>query len=197
MESIILNKENQENTSESPKTNTFANLSYLGYILSNIELASKLSEFKQQFIKEYSLDKQISENDEIKIFYGEKKEVENDSDYQMMLNSFNNKSDKNNIVYIETKIMPVYLKGGKSIEFEEEIKNVVERELLIAANNIKKCLTTNLSFSNSKKVRIQLCSKCNEQIIGYLYKKISPDEEDCYYCELCSTQVEEPLFKIN
>ena len=106
------------------------------------------------------------------------------------------KDSKDKVVYVETKKLPVYFEGEKSIEFEDEIKKVVERELRIAANNIKKCLTTNLSLSNSKKVRIETCKKCNSQIIGYLYKAIDPNE-DSYYCELCSSKIQTPLFKIN
>ena len=46
-------------------------------------------------------------------------------------------------------------------------------------------------------MRIQNCEKCKNQIIGYLYKEINPKEKDKYYCELCSTNAEKPLFKIN
>ena len=177
-------------------TDKTANISYCGYILSNIHLAPSLSEFKAQFIKEFSLENQFNENDEIKIFNAEKQNINNDSDYKAMLDNLANSKNKGT-VFVETEKIPVYFSGEKSIEFEDEIKNIVERELRIAANNIKKCLTTNLSLSNSKKVRIQSCSKCHNQIIGYLYKEISPDEKDSYYCELCSTQVNTPLFKIN
>ena len=104
---------------------------------------------------------------------------------------------RNKTIFIETEIIPVHFEGPKSIEYEDEIKKVVERELLIAANNIKKCLTTNISLSNSKKVRKEICSDCKKQIIGFLYKKISPTEQNDYYCELCSMKVDAPLFKIN
>ena len=177
-------------------TEKTANISYCGYILSNSRLAPSLSEFKNQFIKEFSLENQINENDEIKVFNAEKQKIDNDSNYNNMLENMANSKNKTT-VFVETEKIPVYFSGEKSIEFEDEIKNVVERELRIAANNIKKCLTTNLSLSNSKKVRVESCSKCNKQIIGYLYKEISPDEKDSYYCELCSTTVDIPLFKIN
>ena len=113
-----------------------------------------------------------------------------------MLQNFSNQKAIQN-VYVETEKIPIFFQGDKSIEFEDEIKKVVERELRIAANKIKKCLTTNLSLSNSKKVRTQSCETCKKQIIGYLYKKISPTENDSYYCELCSTKVDTPMFKIS
>ena len=181
------------------KIKTIADISYCGYEIPNIHLEANLSDFKKQFINEFSLQEQINEDDEMSIYYKqeEKKiEVQNQSDYKNMLDNFLNSKSKQ-VIYVDTKKIPVYFSGKKSIEFEDEIKNVVERELRIAANNIKKCLTTNLSLSNSKKVRTQCCEKCQEQIIGYLYKKVSPTENNAYYCELCSTTIEEPMFKIN
>ena len=180
------------------KINTTSSISYLGYIKTNIQLANTLSDFKTQFINEFSLGNQMNEEDEITLYYkqDEKKiDVKEEADYEQMLELFT--KSKSPIVYVETEKIPVYFEGNKSIEFEDEIKKVVERELRIAANNIKKCLTTNLSLSNSKKVRIQTCKDCKKQIIGYLYKKVSPIENDSYYCELCSSKVEEPMFKIN
>ena len=179
-----------------------ANIYYCNFPKSNVCLATNLSDFKTQFINEFSLQNQLTEKDEISIYYNEegkkekKIEVKEQSDYQAMLQSFSNpKAIKN--VYVETEKIPVFFQGDKSIEFEDEIKKVVERELRIAANKIKKCLTTNLSLSNSKKVRTQSCEGCQKQIIGYLYKKISPTENDSYYCELCSTKVDTPMFKIS
>ena len=181
------------------KIKTTSSISYCGYEIPNIHLESNLSDFKTQFINEFSLQDQIKEDDEMSIHYisgGKKIDIKEDSDYKTMLDNFASSKSKE-IVYVETKKIPVYFSGKKSIEFEDEIKNVVERELRIAANNIKKCLTTNLSLSNSKKVRTQCCENCKEQIIGYLYKKVSPMENDAYYCELCSMNEEEPMFKIN
>ena len=181
------------------KIKTTANLSYCGYEIPNVHIATNLSEFKTQFIKEYSLQNQIKEDDNISISYKEDEKkiiINNEEDYHKMLENFIN-SQKDKIIYIDTEKIPVHFDGQKSIEFEDEIKKVVERELLIAANNIKKCLTTNLSISNSQKIRIQSCVNCKKQIIGYLYKAIKPLERDKYYCELCSIDSDVPLFKIN
>ena len=181
-------------------TKTVATISYCGFQLPNVHLEPDFSEFKEQFKREFSLENILKEDDKINIYYKDEKDkkkiVEESSDYSDMLNSFSG-SNKNKVVYVETDKIPVHFNGGESIEFEDEIKKVVERELRIAANNIKKCLTTNISLSNSKKVRSQCCEECKEQIIGYLYKKIDPDEGDKYYCEVCSSSVDEPLFKIN
>ena len=181
------------------KIKTTANLSYCGYEIPNVHIATNLSEFKNQFIKEYSLQNQIKEDDNISISYKENEKkinINNEEDYHKMLDNFIN-SQKDKIIYIDTDKIPLHFDGKKSIDFEDEIKKVIERESLIAANNIKKCLTTNLNISNSQKVRLQSCVKCNKQIIGYLYKAINPLENDKYYCELCSIDSEVPLFKID
>ena len=181
------------------KIKTVANLSYCGFEIPNVHLATNLTEFKIQFKKVFSLNNQITEDDNILISYleGDKKiNVENETNYHKMLESFlNSKQDK--IVNIETEKIPLFFDGEKSISFEDEIKKVIKRELLIAANNIKKCLTKNLTIGNSNKIRIQNCETCKKQIIGYLYKPINPNENDKYYCELCSIDVDTPLFKIN
>ena len=188
--------------------NISANLSYCGLLVPNVQLKPTFSEFKNQFLSEFSLGNQLSEKDlkekdAITLYYikdNEKKFINNDEDYKNMLDNLNlNKDDKKkSTIFIETKIIPVHFDGPQSIEFEDEIKKVVERELLIAANNIKKCLTSNLTLSNSKKVRKEICQTCKRQIIGFLYKKIAPiDDDNIYYCELCSMKEDSPLFKIN
>ena len=177
---------------------TKANLSYCGFQIPNVHLATNLSDFKTQFIKEYSLEDQIKESDSISLYYKldtKKIDVKNELDYHKMLENFINSKD--NVIFIETVKIPIHFDGKKSMEFEDEIKKVVERELCIAANNIKKCLTTNLTLSNCKKIRNYNCKNCDRQIIGYIYKKVSPKENDAYYCEDCSLKIDTPLFKIS
>ncbi len=177
---------------------TTANIIYCGYKLSNVHLGKDLNEFKTQFINLFSLENLLSNEDTFTITYIDEREskkvVNKDEEYTEMLKYFL-ETKNNKIIYVETEKIPVHFEGEKSIEFEDEINKVVERELLIAANNIKKCLTTNISYGSSKKVRTQNCKACKKQIIGYLYKKV--DENDEYYCESCSSSINEPLFKIN
>ena len=179
---------------------TTANIIYCGYQLSNVHLGKDLDEFKTQFINLFSLENLLSNKEEnnMTITYIDEKEskkaINSSEDYIEMLKFFMETKNKK-IIYVETKKIPVHFEGVKSVEFEDEINKVVERELLIAANNIKKCLTTNITYGNSKKVRDQICNKCREQIIGNLYKKVSENNE--YYCEKCSNDINEPLFKIN
>ena len=177
---------------------TTANIIYCGYEISNVHLPKNLDEFKTQLITLFSLENLLSNEDNFTITYKDeresKKSVNEDKDYiEMMKFFFESKNKK--IIYVETEKIPVHFEGEKSVEFEDEINKVVERELLIAANNIKKCLTTNISYGNSKKIRNENCKECGKQIIGYLYKKVSENDE--YYCESCSSKINEPLFKIN
>ena len=105
---------------------------------------------------------------------------------------------KNNISTIEvkTKKVPVHFKGEKSTDFEEKIKKLIENEFRVDANHIREGLTNHICLSNCKKVRNEICSNCKEQIFGYLFKKISAENNDKFYCELCSTEINEPMFKI-
>ena len=147
---------------------TTTTISYCGYQLKDFSLPSDYSDFKIQLKKTFSLEQILKEDDPIKIHYKddkENKEVNDDSDYNAMVEYISGKKG-NAIVYVETEKIPVSFEGGNSIEFEDEIKKVVERELRIAANNIKKCLTTNISLSNSKKVRTQCCKECKKQDKG-------------------------------
>ena len=141
---------------------TTANIIYCGYELSNVHLGKDLDEFKTQFINLFSLESLLSNKDITTITYKDEREnkkvINNDEDYIEMLKFFIETKNKK-IIYIETEKMPVYFEGEKSVEFEDEINKVVERELLIAANNIKKCLTTNISYGNSKKIRNESCKE--------------------------------------
>ena len=181
---------------------TRANLNYCNCVISNVELKNDLQEFKKSFVEKFSLEKQIkdfNEKDAISVFYkkGNEKILVNDEEkYRDMLENFNKINNKT--IFIETKILPTYFKGEKTTDFEDEMKKIVERELNIASNNIKKCLTLNTACSNCKKVRNSFCVNCKNQIIGYLYKKVSVEEneQEEYYCELCASEVDFPLFQI-
>ena len=188
------------NSTDSVRTR--ADLNYCNCVISKVNLPSELEDFKKLFVEKFSLGNQIkdpSEEDAISVFYIKddvKTLVDDQEKYHNMLEIFSKKNEKT--IFIETKILPTYFSTEKTAEFEEEIKNIVQRELNIAANNIKKCLTSNVTCSNCKKVRNMFCKKCNNQIIGYLYKKVSGDENemDEYYCELCASGKDFPMFEI-
>ena len=178
---------------EETSINTKGKVSYCGLEISQFLLPQTLSQFLTEFIEQFGLTNQIKPSEISSIQYKEK-EIKDESSYTAMLKEIISSKGKETI-FVKTEKVPLHFKGEKAIDFEEEIKKLVEREFKVAANNIKEGLTNHLSLSNCKKVRIEQCSSCNQQIIGYLYKKVSCDKDE-YYCELCSTKIEQPMFKI-
>ena len=173
--------------------NTKAKVSYCGSEIPDFSLPSDLSEFKNQFISKFGLTNQKTPKDISSIQY-EQTEVDSDSAYNKMLQE--NLGKNKRTIFVKTSKVPVHFEGEKTIDFEDEIRMLIEKEFNVAANNIKEGLTNHLCLNNCKKVRKEECNNCNKQIFGYLFKKISPKENDEYYCELCSTQIDEPMFKI-
>ena len=172
---------------------TKGKVSYCDLAISDFKLPQKLSEFTEEFIKQFGLVNQIKPS-EIKSIHYNGNEIQDESSYNTMLTEIASKKNGETI-FVKTEKVPQHFEGEKSIDFEEEIKKLVEKEFKVAANNIKEGLTNHLSLSNCKKIRIEMCSKCNKQIVGYLFKKVSC-EKDENFCELCSTKVMEPMFKI-
>ena len=172
--------------------NTRAKVSYCGSEIPDFPLPRDLSEFKNQFISIFGLTNQISPKD-ISSIQCDQTEIDDDS-YNQILEGNLGKNKKT--IFVKTSKVPMHFEGEKTIDFEEEIRKLIEKEFKVAANNIKEGLTNHLCVSNCKKVRKEECTNCNKQIFGYLFKKISPKENDEYYCELCSTQINEPMFKI-
>ena len=78
--------------------------------------------------------------------------------------------------------------------FEEEIQFVVETELKNAAERIKNCLS-----SKNKKIypetitQDKTCKECGEFIKGNIYKKVL-EVKEFFYCEKCSSDINEPMF---
>ena len=179
--------------SDIKSVSTIGSVSYCNAIISKFFFPKNLSDFKTQFISQFGLKNQIKVDDISSIKY-EDKEISNDTEYNEVLEHISGK--KKSTVFVETSKVPVHFEGDKSIEFEEGIMKLVENEFKVAANNIKAGLTKYSCLSNCKKIRTEICFNCQQQIFGYLYKKISGNDKDEYFCELCSTQVKEPMFII-
>ena len=175
------------------ESNIKANVSYCGLVISDFPLPQKLLEFQNLFLEKFGLNNQMKPSEVSSIIYNDD-EIMGESAYNQMIRNISSNKKKDTI-FVKTEKVPVHFEGEKSIEFEEEIKKLVEKELKIAANHIKEGLTNHLSLSNCKKVRIEKCYNCKQQIFGYLFKKVSSGQDE-NYCELCSTKVEEPMFKI-
>ena len=176
------------------KINTKAKINYNGVSISRFQLQQNFSEFKTEFISQFGLTNQLTPDDLTTIEYN-KEIIKDDSTYKSILQNIT--KEENPIINVETEKIPIHFEGDKSIEFEEEIKKLVQNELRVAACHIKSGLTSHLSLSNCKKIRMEMCQKCKKQIIGYLYKTISPEDNKEYFCELCATEQEKPMFKIH
>ena len=178
----------ENETSKEPKVK----VSYCGIEIPDFPLPENLSSFKEQLIEQFGLINQIKPSEISSIKY--KDDLINDEpSYNKMIKNISKKGK--DIIYITTEKVPIHIEGEKPIEFEDKIKKVVESEFKVAAHHIKEGLINHLSLSNCKKIRMEECSKCNKQIVGYLFKKVSCDKEE-NYCELCSTTITEPMFKI-
>ena len=174
---------------------TKGKVSYCDLVISEFNLPQNYSEFPDEFIKQFGLLNQIKPSEISSIQYQDG-EIKDESSYITMLKEIASKKGKgDDIIVVKTEKVPVHFVGEKSIDFEEEIKNLIQNEFKVAANNIKEGLTNHLFLSNCKKIRVEVCSQCNKQIFGYLFKKVSCDKDE-YFCELCSTKVMEPMFKI-
>lgn len=55
--------------SDDEKTKAKGTISYIGYLVKDVNLPSDLSEFKTQFKKDFNLEKLIDKDDEIKLYY--------------------------------------------------------------------------------------------------------------------------------
>ena len=77
----------------------------------------------------------MNKNDIKEIYYKDPDSKVDITDYSQILEKIS--IGKSKTIYVETLKIPIHFNGEKSVEFEDEIKNFVERELRIAANNIK------------------------------------------------------------
>ena len=64
-----------------------------------------------------------------------------------------------------------------SLSFIIEVKSFLDNKFY-NENNFKKCLITNISYGNSKKVRNERYKECGKLIISYLYKKAGENDEN-------------------
>lgn len=188
-----------------------SDLVYFDYTKKDITLPKNFGGFKLKFIKEYAVEKQIFKKDKMLLNYIKEindkpapVEVETEEDYQEMMKYFLEKKEKDKnkekankpVIRVDTEKIPLDLKMEEPIEFEDEIKNYIKKEIKILNATIIKQLTTNAKYTECKQPREEICQKCEKQIIGYLFKDVGSDEMN-FYCENCAKEVEIPVFKIN
>lgn len=195
----------EENLNFIKKDNLSVNLHFGKEVISNFRLPLEINEFKDNFRKLFGIDEKKKSDNEIAIFYtyakeeNEEKEIEvkNSSDYMIMIKriSQSESKDPSNVI-VETSKYPPGVGREEPDNFEKEIKLVVERQLKIAEENILKSLLGNKTCYGSNIKQNYNCNKCNQAIVGDMYKDILADEEG-YLCEKCSKTITTPVFIIN
>ena len=179
-----------------------ANLFYSDEPFNDIYLPETLEAFKLTIKELYNIDSKL--NNEICITYilsgkennkdiETKIEVKTEDEYKNMRNIIADEIKGKNI-NIEIKNNLNIINKKKPETFEEEIQFVVETELKNAAERIKNCLS-----SKNKKIypetitQDKTCKECGEFIKGNIYKKVL-EVKEFFYCEKCSSDINEPMF---
>lgn len=198
-------KNEEENQEQPQKLNLLVTLSYYNKEIENFPLPYFFDEFHFQFLSYYNISSPKNFDEPISIIYyysneqGEKEtaQVKTSEQYTLMLSRIKeSKLLEGKKIFVETSNYPPGVGREDPKDFEGEIKMVVERELKIAEENIKKNLVGKKYCNLSTKRQKNRCSKCNELIIGDMYKEVMKDE-DSFYCEKCSNQISNPLFVIH
>lgn len=180
-------------------------LSYCNKEIQKFHLPFFLDDFKSQFLSAYNINSPKILNEMISLFYvyqkeeGEKEtvEVRSSDDYTLMISRVkDSKLPEGKKVVVETSRYPPGVGREEPKDFEDEIKTVVERELRVAEENIKKSLIGKKFCGESIKRQKNKCFKCKENIIGDMYKEVTKDEDN-FCCGKCASQITTPLFIIH
>ena len=203
------NEENLQKKEEELKDleNQKSNIFYLGNTIKDFDLPLSLNEFRSKIKDLFHIESR--KNDEIFVIYSlledgdnnkvnEKTlEAKTDKDFHLLLKRIKNNEVKEKTILIETDKVPSQISRINPETFEEEIQNVIERELKAAADNIKKYLSANKKcYPSAKNRKNKMCSKCYRTIIGDIYKSVV-DIEEKIYCEKCSFSQDDPTFIIH
>ena len=207
-ENEVENIQNKEEEKLKELENLQSNIFYLNNTIKDFDLPLSLNEFRTQIKDLFHIESK--KNDEIFVIYTSLEEGDNDkekeetleaktdNDYILLLKRIKDDKVKDQTIFIEIDKVPSQISRKEPETFEEEIQNVVERELKAAAENIKKYLSGNKkcypSAKNRKKNKI--CSKCYRTIIGDIYKSVTNIDEKIY-CEKCSFTQNDPTFIIH
>ena len=185
------------------ENNTKFTLFYCNNLIKEYALPDNFSTFKSDIKELFNIDSRL--NEEINIIYillekeqknknEEKIKVKTEEDYQN-LKKINLNEIKDQTILIEI--------GNNNIEeripktFEDEIRDVVERELRNAGERIRQCLSSNDKKNYpSSKVQDKICDGCNEIIVGDIYKNALNIEKK-FYCEKCALNINDPMFVIH
>ena len=183
------------------------NVFFMNNKVNDFKLPSSLNELRKKVKQTFLIENKS--NEEISIIYffksNNKKdkikekiiEVKADGDYITMLNRIKSDEIKEDTIYIETDKIPNETSRIYSINFEEEMHNLIECELRTAGEKIKKYLVANKNcFTEAKNEENKVCSGCGKDIEGNVYRSVININEK-YFCEKCSFIHKDPKFIIH
>ena len=187
--------------------NKKANLFYFNNTIKDYDLPENLSYFKVDIKELFQIDPRLNEEINLTYIFLEKEknkntkekiiEIKSDDDYKKMKERLTSEiKDQTILIEIENNSNNIHDRKAPET-FEEEIQNVVERELKNAGERIRKYLSSNdKKCYPSTKIQDKICSECKNIISGDIYKSAKNVEEK-YYCENCSFNINDPMFIIH
>ena len=189
------------------ENNSKVNLFYFNNTIKDYDLPETLLNFKSELKELFHIDSKFNEEINIIYIFVQKNknnniekyiEVKLEDDYKIMKERLGKEDIKDNTILIEIENNLNNINKRKVPEtFEEEIQNIVERELKNASERIINYLSSNDKKNYpASKIQDKECCVCNEIINGDIYKNAVNIEEK-YYCEKCSININDPMFVIH
>ena len=168
------------------------NIHYLNSKLNNYTFPYNLKDFKKDLISIFN----ISSNDIEQLNYTIQENVNNNNILDFKTEEAYKKEISNLKTMNKNKDINIYIENNniEDDNFEENIKSLVENEIKGAADRIINRLK--YKGNNKKqeiKIREKRCQLCNKYIEGNMYKTLLDDNEQ-FYCENCSIDIQDPLF---
>ena len=184
--------------------NVKCNLQYKQNYIKDFDLPSTLYDFRIKVKQLFQIEDRDYDNIKIKYFYCEdnnkKKEqlieVNKIEEYEEMIQKLDSQDVKDQLLLIETEKVPSETSGKIPVSFEDEIHCVIENELLAAADRIKKFLSGNQNINPRSKIqKDKKCNKCEEEIIGNVYKLVTSNDKN--FCQKCFFNQKDSAFIIH
>ena len=172
------------------------NIHYLNSILNNYTFPYTLKDFKKDLITIFN----FSSNNIAQLNYIFQENIDNKKQLNFKTEESYNKEISKIKAINKNKDINIYIENNNKIieeeNFEEHIKTLVENEMKNAADRIIQRLKYKGNKKPEIKIRDKRCQLCNEYIEGIMYKTLLDDNEH-FYCENCSNDIQDPLFIVD